>query len=115
MLQSALGTEYEVRRELGGGGMARVFVVADKALARQIVVKVLPPEQAAAVSSERFRREIQLLAGLQHPNIVPLLAAGEAHGLLYFTMPFVEGQSLRQRLDGHALDEGETVALLREM
>ena len=115
LLQSALGTGYEVRRELGGGGMARVFVVADKALARQIVVKVLPPEQSAAVSSERFRREIQLLAGLQHPNIVPLLAAGESHGLLYFTMPFVEGQSLRQRLNGRSLGEGEAVALLREM
>ncbi|CAG1770994.1 hypothetical protein BAC2_01414, partial [uncultured bacterium] len=79
----------------------RVFVATEKALNRQVVVKVLPPELAAGVNRERFRREIQLAAQLQHPHIVPLHAAGTAGDLLYFTMPFIEGESLR-----HALHEG---------
>ena len=84
-------------RELGGGGMSRVFVAEETALDRKVVIKVLPPETAAQVSLERFKREILLAAKLQHPHIVPLLTAGESNGLPYFTMPFVDGESLRVR------------------
>ena len=94
-LKTALGTEYGVERELGGGGMARVFLAEEKTLGRRVVVKVLPPELGAGVSAERFRREIRLAAQLQHPHIVPVLQAGESGDLVYYTMPFVEGESLR--------------------
>lgn len=97
-LQTALGATYAVDREIGGGGMSRVFVAQEIALGRTVVVKVLPPELAAEVSEERFRREVLLAAGLQHPHIVPLLSAGQADGLLYYTMPFVEGETLRSRI-----------------
>jgi len=97
-LQRTLGTEYSVDHELGGGGMSRVFLATEMALGRRVVIKALPPELAAAVSAERFRREIQLAAQLQHPHIVPLLTAGASEGLPYFTMPFVAGESLRARL-----------------
>ena len=75
-LQDALGAAYTVTRELGGGGMSRVFVAREEALQRNVVVKVLPPEMLAGVSAERFDREIALAAGLQHPHIVPVLTAG---------------------------------------
>src|SRR5262245_34881437 len=78
--------------------MSRVFVATETALGRLVVIKVLPPEMSSAVSAERFRREIQLAARLQHPHIVPVLTAGEAGGLLFYTMPFVEGESLRAQL-----------------
>lgn len=94
-LQASLGSAYTIESELGGGGMSRVFVAMDTALSRRVVVKVLPPEMAAGLNTERFRREIQLAAGLQHPHIVPVLSAGDAGGTLYYTMPFVEGESLR--------------------
>ena len=115
-LQTTLGNTYTLERELGGGGMSRVFVAEDTALGRRIVVKVLPPEMASGVSIERFKREISLAARLQHPHIVPLLSAGEAGGVPYFTMPFIEGESLR----GHLTRSGElpikeAVHLLREV
>ncbi|MDQ6612112.1 MAG: serine/threonine protein kinase, partial [Gemmatimonadota bacterium] len=94
-LQAALGDGYLLERELGGAGMSRVFAAQESALQRRVVIKVLPPDLAAGVNHDRFRREIQLAAGLQHPHIVPLLTAGEAGGLLWFTMPFIEGESLR--------------------
>ncbi len=97
-LQNTLGAAYTLERELGGGGMSRVFVATEIALGRKVVVKVLPPELAAAVSVERFKREIQLAARLQHAHIVPLLTAGDSGGLPYYTMPLVEGESLRSRL-----------------
>jgi eukaryotic-like serine/threonine-protein kinase len=97
-LQTSLGANYALERELGGGGMSRVFVAIEKTLGRTVVVKVLPPELAHAVSIERFRREIAMAARLQHPHIVPLLTAGEADGLPYYTMPFIDGESLRSRL-----------------
>ena len=77
-LTESLGSQYRLERELGGGGMSRVFLAEEVALARNVVIKVLPPEMAAGVNQERFRREIQLAARLQHPHIVPLLAAGSA-------------------------------------
>ena len=97
-LQESLGGVYSLERELGGGGMSRVFVARDAALGRLIVVKVLPPEMAAAVNLERFRREIRLAASLLHPHIIPLLSAGETDGIPYYTMPYVGGESLRSRL-----------------
>ncbi len=97
-LQASLGANYTLERELGGGGMSRVFLATEKTLGRSVVVKVLPPELAHAVSVERFRREIAMSARLQHPHIVPLLTAGETEGLPYYTMPFIDGETLRARL-----------------
>jgi serine/threonine-protein kinase len=115
-LQRALGDAYLLERELGGGGMSRVFVALDRALGRKVVVKVLLPELAAGVNVERFRREIQLAAQLQHPHIVPLLSAGEAEGLPYFIMPFVTGESLRARVAREGeFPIAETVRILRDV
>ena len=94
-LQSALGSGYTVERELGGGGMSRVFVAMEARFGRRVVVKVLAPELTEGMSAARFEREVRLAARLQHPNVVPVLAAGERSGLAYFTMPYVEGESLR--------------------
>src|SRR5437867_2939241 len=115
-LQSALGDAYRLDRELGGGGMSRVFLAEEVALGRQVVVKVLPPEMAAGVNQDRFRREIQLAARLQHPHIVPLLTAGSTGDLLYYIMPFIEGESLRVRLAREGeLPVAETARILREV
>ena len=115
-LQTTLGAAYTLGRELGGGGMSRVFVARDASLERDVVVKVLAPELAAGVSAERFTREIKLAAGLQQANIVPLLAAGETNGLPYYTMPFVDGLSLRARLERNgALPAGEAISVLRDV
>src|SRR5256885_8367453 len=96
--------------------MARVFVAEETALDRKVVIKVLPPEAAAQVSLERFKREILLAAKLQHPHIVPLLTAGESNGLPYFTMPFVDGESLRVRLARHGeFPVNHAIRTLREI
>jgi serine/threonine protein kinase len=115
-LQQSLGEAYRLERELGGGGMSRVFLAQETALGRQVVVKVLLPELAASVSVDRFRREIQLAAQLSHPHIVPLLAAGNTGGLPWFTMPYVTGESLRNRLlrDGE-LPVVDTIRILRDV
>src|SRR5947208_11881036 len=97
-LQSALGSAYTLERELGGGGMSRVFVAEETALGRKVVVKVLPPDLSAGVNVDRFHREIQRAAKLQQAQIVPVLTAGQVAGVPYYTMPFVEGESLRSRL-----------------
>ena len=94
-LQHALEATFLIDRELGGGGMSRVFLATERALQRRVVIKVLPPDLAAGVNVERFRREIQLAAQLQHPHIVPVLAAGDDDDLLWYSMPYIEGQSLR--------------------
>src|SRR5881628_2855593 len=96
--------------------MSRVFVAVETELDRRVVIKVLAPELAAGVSVDRFRREIQLAASLQHPHIVPLLSAGQAADLLYYSMPLVEGESLRARLgrDGE-LPVPEAVRILRDV
>jgi eukaryotic-like serine/threonine-protein kinase len=115
-LERTLGDIYVFQRELQGGAMSRVFVAIDRQLGREIVMKVLPPEVAAEVSADRFRREIQLAAKLQHPHIVPLLSSGEINGTPYFTMPFVEGESLRARLGRVGeLPIPEALKILREV
>src|SRR5437660_8753354 len=98
-LEEALGHAYQLERELVGAGMSRVFVARERSLGRLVVVKVLPPELAAGVNRERFRREIQVAAQLHHPHVVPLLSAGEHGDLLWYTMPFIEGESLRAALE----------------
>ena len=114
-LQSTLGPSFTVERELTGGGMSRVFVAMDSALGRRVVVKVLPPELAATVSVERFKREIMLAATLQHPHIVGVLSAGEIDGMPYFTMPFVEGESLRARIEREGqMAVGRVVSILKD-
>jgi eukaryotic-like serine/threonine-protein kinase len=115
-LQHALGNAYTIERELGGGGMSRVFVATETALGRDVVVKILPTEMAGQISVDRFRREIGVAARLQHPHIVPLLTAGDAGGLPYFTMPYVTGESLRARLvKGGELPVSEAIRILREV
>jgi len=115
-LQGSLGSAYTLERELGGGGMSRVFVAEERALGRKVVVKVLPPDLLAGVNADRFNREIQLAARLQQAQIVPVLSAGEIDGIPYYTMPFVEGESLRARLarDG-ALPIPQVVNVLRDV
>ena len=114
-LQASLGNHYRLERELGGGGMARVFLATDTGLGRKVVIKVLPPDMSSVVLSERFRREISLAAQLRHPHIVPLFTAAEASGVLYYTMPYVEGESLRDRLRREALPISDVLRLVREI
>ena len=115
-LQVSLGSAYTLERELGGGGMSRVFLAHEAELGRRVVIKVLTPELAAGINAERFDREIKLVASLQQANIVPLLATGRAAGYPYYTMPFVEGRSLRDRLAREGvLPIGEGVNLLRDV
>jgi tetratricopeptide (TPR) repeat protein/tRNA A-37 threonylcarbamoyl transferase component Bud32 len=115
-LSTALGAAYRIDQELGGGGMSRVFLAEEIALGRRVVVKVLPPEMAAGVNQDRFRREIQLAARLQHPHIVPLLTAGSDGDLLYYVMPFIKGESLRAKLGREGeLPVGEAIRILREV
>src|SRR5687768_1751750 len=96
--------------------MSRVFVATEAAFGRKVVIKVLPPELTEGMSVERFKREIGLAARLQHPHIVPVHAAGETNGLPYFTMPFVEGHSLRTRLvNAGALSITETISVMRDV
>ena len=115
-LQHALGSAYTLERELGGGGMARVFLAGETALGRRVVIKVLAPELAEGLSGERFAREVRLAARLQHPNILPVFAAGTAGGALYYTMPYVEGESLRARLEqASAVSTSDAISILRDV
>jgi tetratricopeptide (TPR) repeat protein len=115
LLSEALAATHDLGPELGGGGMSRTFLATERALSRRVVVKVLAPELLAGVSVERFKREVMLAASLQHPHVVPVLATGDANGLPWFTMPYVEGQSLRQRLTSGPMAIGEAVQVLRDV
>ena len=97
-LTSALGDRYRVERELGHGGMAVVFLAEDLKHHRRVAVKVLKPELSAVLGGDRFLREIEIAAALQHPHVLPLYDSGQADGMLYYVMPYAEGESLRQRL-----------------
>ncbi len=123
LLERTLGSSYSIERELGGGGMSRVFLAVETALDRKVVIKVLAPELAASVSADRFAREIRLAARLQQANIVTLLSAGETEadgnglgGLPFYTMPFVDGESLRHLLaSGEVIPESRIVHVLHDV
>jgi serine/threonine protein kinase len=97
-LQAAIADRYRIERELGRGGMATVYLAHDLRHHRSVALKVLRPELAATLGPERFLHEIRIAAGLQHPHILPVFDSGDAAGQLWYTMPYVEGETLRQRL-----------------
>ncbi|MGH7471129.1 MAG: serine/threonine-protein kinase [Longimicrobiales bacterium] len=98
-LSVALAGRYAIEREIGAGGMATVYLARDLKHQRNVALKVVRPELSALLGPERFLTEIQVTANLQHARILPLFDSGEANGLLYYVMPFVEGETLRHRLD----------------
>jgi TolB-like protein/Tfp pilus assembly protein PilF/tRNA A-37 threonylcarbamoyl transferase component Bud32 len=115
-MPEVLGGRYHIEREIGRGGMARVYLAKDPKHARRVAVKVIRPELAMSLGRERFLREIAIAARLRHPNIVPLYDSGDADGVLYFVMPYEEGPSLRVRLSGGVpLMVGERVSVLRDV
>src|SRR6186997_1182953 len=97
-LAAALADRYRIERELGQGGMATVYLAQDLRHERKVAIKVLRPELAAVIGAERFVREIRTIAALQHPHILGLIDSGEVNGTAYYVMPFVDGESLRDRL-----------------
>src|SRR5688500_15679849 len=101
-LSAHLSDRYRFERELGVGGMATVYLAEDLRHSRKVAVKVLKPELAEALSAERFLREIEVMARLRHAHILPLYDSGRADDCLYYIMPYVEGESLRARLDRDA-------------
>ena len=96
-LQATLSGRYDIEREIGRGGMATVYLARDVRHERAVALKVLDLELGAVLGAERFLAEIRVTANLQHPNLLPLFDSGEADGLLFYVMPFVEGESLRAR------------------
>jgi formylglycine-generating enzyme required for sulfatase activity len=113
-LRNALAQRYRIEREVGVGGMATVYLAEDLKHERRVAIKVLRPELAAALGPDRFLREIKLTARLNHPHILPLLDSGETNGLLYYVMPFVEGESLRDRLQRETrLDVADALNITR--
>jgi TolB-like protein len=114
-LQQSMGSAYTLERELGGGGMSRVFVATENALHRRVVVKILSPQLAQGISADRFAREIELAANLQDPHIVPVLNTGVSGTLPWFTMPYIEGESLRARLLRGPLSYPEALGILRDV
>src|SRR2546422_2607430 len=114
--QAPVGDAYRIEKELGGGGMSRLFLATEASLHRQVVIKLLPPELASEVSEARFKQEIELAARLQHPNILPVLTAGAKDELLFYVMPFVTGESLRHRLTREGrLPVTDAVRILHEI
>ena len=115
-LQIALGAGYRIEREIGVGGMATVFAAVETSLGRRVAIKVLQPELVAELSTDRFAREVRLAASLQQANIVPLLSAGVAGGLSYYTMPLVDGSSLRARVaSGVPVPMAEAISILKDV
>ncbi len=115
-MPEVLGARYHIGREIGMGGMARVFLAQDAKHGRRVAVKVIRPELAASLGRERFLREIDIVARLRHPNIVPLYDSGDADGMLYFVMPYEDGPSLRACLSGgRSLSVAERVSVLRDV
>jgi serine/threonine-protein kinase len=98
-LATALSDRYRIERELGAGGMATVYLAEDLKHERRVALKVLRPELAAVIGAERFLAEIKTTANLQHPHILPLFDSGEADSFLYYVMPYIEGETLRQRIE----------------
>src|SRR6186997_1341520 len=115
-LSSTLSDRYEVEREIGAGGMATVYLARDLRHNRKVALKVLHAELSAVLGSERFLKEIELTANLQHPHILPLFDSGSANGLLYYVMPYIEGETLRDRLERESvLPVDDAVHLAREV
>jgi tetratricopeptide (TPR) repeat protein/tRNA A-37 threonylcarbamoyl transferase component Bud32/TolB-like protein len=114
-IEQALSGSYTFERELGGGGMSRTYLARERALSRQVVVKVLAPELLQGLSVERFNREVLLAAQLQHPHVVPVLSAGDANGVPWFTMPYVDGDSLRERMAQGPVPLSEALSILRDV
>ena len=115
-LRRLLRESYDIERELGGGGLSRVFLAVERALGRQVVIKTLAPDSAAMLSAERFAREVRLVANLQQANIVPLLSAAVVGGIPYYTMPFVSGASLRPLLSEDApVPISRVISILRDV
>src|SRR6187455_3438142 len=115
-LSAALADRYRLERELGAGGMATVYLAQDLRHDRRVAVKVLRPELAAIIGAQRFLAEIKTTANLQHPNILPLFDSGTANSFLYYVMPFVEGESLRDRLNReHQLPLEEALRITRDV
>ncbi len=115
-LKAALADRYAIERELGSGGMATVYLAEDLKHHRKVAVKVLRPDLAAALGPERFLREIEVAARLDHPHILPLHDSGEAQGFLYYVMPYVKGESLRDKLAAEGeLPVSEAVRILRDI
>jgi serine/threonine-protein kinase len=115
-LKAAVAGRYTIERELGHGGMATVYLARDVKHERDVALKVLRPELSAVVGGERFLREIHIAASLSHPHILPLLDSGEADGLLYYVMPYVAGESLRQQLNRETqLSIEEAIELARQV
>ncbi|MFL5494863.1 MAG: serine/threonine-protein kinase, partial [Gemmatimonadales bacterium] len=115
-LQAAVADRYRLDRELGAGGMATVYLAHDVRHGRPVALKLLRPELAAVIGAERFLAEIRTTANLQHPHILPLFDSGEADGFLFYVMPFVEGESLRDRLTREKqLPVGEAVRIASEV
>jgi hypothetical protein len=110
-LQRAVAQRYDLRRVLGRGGMATVYLAADLKHHREVALKVLLPGLAAFLGTERFLKEIEIAARLTHPHILPLHDSGDADGYLYYVMPYVDGGSLRHRLEGRRLDAAEALAI----
>jgi serine/threonine-protein kinase len=116
VLQRLLIDAYRIDEELGGGGMSRVFLAEERALGRQVVIKVLPPDRAETFSADRFAREVRLVAKLQQANIVPLLSAAVVDGIPYYTMPFISGRSLRDVLSQEtSLPISRVISILRDV
>ena len=115
-LRSALADRYSIEKEIGAGGMATVYLAEDVRHHRKVAVKVLRSELAATLGPERFLREIEIAAKLQHPHVLPLYDSGEAQGFLFYVMPFVEGESLRAKIDREGeLPVGEAVRIIRDV
>ena len=115
-VRGALANRYDIQRRIGSGGMATVYLAEDPRHQRQVAVKVLRAELASALGAERFLREIRIAAQLQHPHILPLLDSGDVEGVLYYVMPFVQGESLRERLQREGqLPIGDAVRVLRDV
>jgi tRNA A-37 threonylcarbamoyl transferase component Bud32/tetratricopeptide (TPR) repeat protein len=115
-LPAAIGSRYQIDREIGWGGMATVYLARDTKHQRLVAIKVLRPELAASLGPERFQREIQVAAQLHHPHILPVYDSGAAQGLLWFTMPYVQGHTLRQRLEREGrLPIADVIAILNDL
>ncbi|MEJ2238504.1 MAG: protein kinase [Gemmatimonadales bacterium] len=115
MLREAVGDQYDVIREVGSGGMATVYLARDRKHNRDVAIKLLPPELAATLGGERFLREIEIAAGLQHPHILPLYDSGGTEMVIYYVMPYVEGETLSDRLERGALRPKEAIQIAKDV